>query len=158
MPRKKSPVTVTVAGETWELSPLAGTKSFIVVPRIIGLASEVIFAAGRANIELKTLITEDGFDFSAITAENFLAFKYIAELLAKEWSAISKDILPVLLGADPAWLEENGSPFELMAAIGTSLNFNAPYIFGDKMWVGLKKLLVAESSEEIQEGGPSETD
>jgi len=157
MPRKEKPVTVTIAGETWELKALAGTKSFIVVPRIIGLASEVIFAAGRANIELKSLITEEGFDFSAITAENFLAFKYIAELLSKEWSAISKDILPILLGSDPAWLEENGSPFELMAAIGTSLNFNAPYIFGDKNWVALKKLLSAESEVEEEEN-PSETD
>ena len=156
MPRKEKPVTVTIAGETWELNALAGTKSFLIVPKLIGLVSEAVYAAGRANINLKSLITDDGFNFGAITTDNLRAFSYVAELLADKWDVIVKEILPVLLNCKAEWLEENGAPFELMAAIGISLNFNAPYIFGDKNWVALKKLLSAES--EVEEENPSETD
>ena len=156
MPRMKKPeVTITVADETWPLVPPSGTKAFVVVPRLISLVSEAIAAAGRANINLRTLINEDGFNFASITAENLLAFKYIADMLVDRWDSIVSDIFPVLLSRDDqAWFESNGTPFEYFAAISTALNFNAPFIFGDKAWSALKKSLTVEETnpeEESQE-------
>ena len=156
MPRKEKPVTVTISGETWELTPLAGTDAFVIVPKLIGLVSEAVYAAGRANINLKTLITDEGFNFGAITVDNLRAFSYVADMLVEKWDVISGEILPVLLCCKAEWLKKNGSPWELMSAIGVSLNFNAPVVFGDKNWVALKKSLTVENEPEEEE--QSETD
>ena len=44
-------VTVTIAGETWELSPLMGLKSMHVVPRLLRIVSKLTFATGQAKID-----------------------------------------------------------------------------------------------------------
>ena len=162
MPRSaNSPaVTVEIGGETIELHAIKGVKNASVVMDLISLASEVVFSASRANINLSALInSEEGFNFSAIKAENLLAFKYVADMLVEKWDRLVDKVFPVLLGKDVKWMEENGSPFEYYRALGVALNLNAPHIFGDKTWTSLKKLLSGESDpQKEEEDQPVETD
>lgn len=155
--------TVSIAGEEWELQPLRGLRAFTIVPKILSLASKIIYAASRAKLDLLSIIGEDGFNFESLRAENILVFNFVCEEISGNWPMIEMEILPLIVGQPPGekpgWLVENGSPFEIMKAIWDSLSFHAPSIFGQGTWEALKKLAAAEEQQAENQTGstPSET-
>lgn len=154
----KEAVTISIAGEEWELAPAQGWRGMIVVPKIISLLSEMIYGASRAEIDLRTLIDENGINFSAIRAENLLAFKYIADILAKNWQEISMEIMPVLLNKEAKFLANEGTWIEHLRALNAAVNFHAPYLLGDDTWSGLKKSFVEAEEEEANQDTTTDSD
>ena len=146
-------VTVTIGDKTWALAPARGLRGMIVVPKLISLLSEMVYGAAKAEDNLRTLIDENGINFSSIKAENLLAFKYIADVLSEHWEDIGRQIMPVLLNTDAKFLADNGTWIEHLKALNTAINFHAPYLLGDETWDGLKKSFVApeEGEQEIQD-------
>ena len=144
-------VIVTIGGETWALQPAKGMRGMVVVPKIISLLSEMVYGAARAEVDLRTLINEDGINFSAIKAENLLAFKYVSDILAENWEMICLQIMPVLLSRDAKFLANEGTWIEHLRALNTAVNFHAPYLLGDETWDGLKKSFAAPEEGEQEE-------
>lgn len=142
------PVTITIAGETWELQKPKGSKKFVVVPKLLIFASEIIYTAARANIDLSGLINEDGFNLAALSSGVLPAARSVAMMLAEKWDQV-EDLLPILLCKDRQWLEENGEPYEYLRALWTALNFQIPGIIGPEQWQALKKSYTAAAEEEV---------
>lgn len=150
MPGKSDPVSITIADETWELYKPKGMKAAIVVPKLLIIASEIIFTATRANIDLSGLMNEEGFNLSALSSGVLPAARSIAIMLADKWELV-EGLLPILLCKDREWLEENGEPYEYLRALWTALNFQIPGIIGPEQWASLKKSYSEAAEEEETE-------
>ncbi len=150
---------ISIQGETWELDPITGLKSFFVVPKIIDIVSRVVYSALQADFDLRGLFGgEEGFDFlGSFKPENLLAIPYVMETLEKYKVVLSNEVLPALLSRTPVWLFSHGTPAELTAAIYKAFKWHAPSIFGEKPWGALKKLLAASAEEVAEEKTAEQT-
>lgn len=155
MPRDvENVVVVQIEGEDVEIRPIRGAKNASVVFELMSLASRIAFAASQANISLTGLFRdidsdESGFGFlENISGENLLVFDFVANELLKRWEHLLVKVFPVLLGRDPQWLADHGTPFEYFAALWAALKLNAPHIFGEKNWASVKNLLSAPEEEQ----------
>ena len=140
--------TITIDGETWDLYAPKGKKGFVVVPKLLALISEIVYAANLGNIDLAAILTDDGFNIAALSAGVLPAVAHISRSLVDQWDMISEDILPVLLCKDSEWLDTHGEPHELLKALWISLNFQIPRILGPEQWESLKKSFSEVAEEE----------
>ena len=160
MPGKTESVTITIADETWELHEPEGTQAFIVVPKLLIFVSEVLYTAGRANIDLTSLMSEDGLNLSALSSGVLPAARSVAMMLVEKWDLV-QEILPILLCKDAQWLKTHGKPYEILRALWTALNFQIPGILGKEQWQSLKKSYSAgrEEAEAVEtQSEPMTTD
>ncbi len=154
-----APDVISIAEETWELVKIQGMKGFFVVPKIIEVVTRIVYAALKADFDLRGLFGGDSEDFdffSNLKPDNLLAIPYVMETLDKYKVVISNEILPALLSRDAAWLMNNGTPSEIAVALWKAFRWHAPSIFGEKPWNALKKL--ATDQEETVEKDQKETE
>ena len=154
----KNDVVVSIGEKDIVLKPLVGMRSMIVFPKVIGVVTKIVYAAGKADIDLRGIFGGDDFDWSKFKFSDLLAVPYVAETIASLWPEISTQIMPQLLGESAEFLLNNGSPNEHFIAIWEALKFHAPTVFGEDTWSGLKKLLEEEEEEpEAEESAEPKT-
>lgn len=139
---------ITIAGETWELHEPEGTESFVVVPKVLTIVSEILFTAARGNIDLTALLDEEGLNLAALTSGVLPAANAISRMLTEKWDDIL-EILPILLCQDAEWLKTHGKPYELLRAMWIAINFQIPGIIGPEQWEALKKSF-SEARAEVE--------
>jgi hypothetical protein len=146
------PVVITLGTRKVILKPPLGMKSFRMMPKILRLLSEWVYAAIQAGIPLHKWFLEG--EIGQIEAGNTLrAVLFISEKMDEQWDIISKEIVPFLLQCNIKALDE-ATPKEIMGSLWTSLSFHAPYVFGEDTSEALKKLVVAEEVETPQADEP----
>lgn len=139
------PVVITLGTRNIILDPPKGMKAFRMMPKILRILSEWVYAAIQAGIPLHKWFLEG--ELGQVDVGSTLkAVLFISEKMDEQWDTISKDIVPFLLQCDIEVLDE-ASPKEIMGALWASLGFHAPYVFGEDTSEALKKLVVAEEDE-----------
>ena len=139
-------VEVTIAGETWELKPLTGLKSFKMLPQIVSIATELIWAIEKSGFPLGEVFSEpDSWD--AITVPQILkALKFVSDTLGSRFDELRLNVVPFLLQKDQKWLDESGTLPELAKAIWQAVQFHIGTSFGEETLEALKKSLAAEEA------------
>lgn len=150
-------VIVSIGGKEITLKPLVGLKSMIVFPKLISVVTKVVYAAGKADIDLRGIFGSSEFNWDALKFSDLMAVPYVADTIAELWPMISTQVMPALLGESVEFLLNNGAPHEHYTAIWEALKFHAPTVFGEETWSGLKKLLVAEEEAEAESETTLET-
>jgi hypothetical protein len=144
MPGKKKEPTkeITIAGETWEIVPLKGLKAFRLMPKVISIASELIWQANEAGFPLETFFSEEETEITFTVA--LKAIKFVADTLGKRYDELELRVIPFLLQKDAGWLQDNGSPQEIVSALIGAVQFHITTSFGEGVLDALKKSVAAE--------------
>lgn len=149
MPGEES-VTITIAGESWEVTPLRGLKSIRMVPKVLSMASELVAAAAKSGIDVGAILTTEG-ELSFSTDKVLMAVAFISDVLGKRYTEFSQDIVPFLLQKDYAWLADNGSMGELFSALWEAAQFHISTSFGQGVRDAIKKSVTDVAEEDALE-------
>jgi len=137
---------VSIAGETWELKPLKGLKAMKAMPKLIGIAAEVLWAGQESGFRIDQVILEGDTDplkkFDLGTA--LKAMKLVSDVVGDHFDEIAADILPLLLQKPYAWLYENGQLNEHLKALWIAIKYHVETSFGEEVIAALKKSMTAE--------------
>lgn len=139
---------VTVAGETWQLKPLAGLKSIGMMPKIISVVAELLWTADANGFPLRQMF-EEGTASGQIRIETIKlleALHFVSEALGKRFDEVRLNILPFLLQKDAGWLQENGLPGELLKASWIAIKYHVNTSFGQDVLAALKNSVAVEDA------------
>jgi len=143
MPKK---CEVEVGGRRWEIIPLRGLKSIKLMPKVISIGSELLWAANNAGFPLAELFTEEQ-DLTASFGDVIKAVKFVSDTLGTRFDEIRIEIIPFLLQQETQWLQDNGTPREIFLSLWKAIKFHAETSFGEEVVEALKKSLAAEEGE-----------
>lgn len=140
---------VTIADKTWELTPLAGLKAIRMMPKVISVAAEVLWAATDAGFPLIELFSGE-LDSVGLTSV-LKAMKFVADTLGKRFDELALEIVPFLLQQDQQWLQSHGSMEEIGKALWIAGQYHIKTSFGEEVIEALKKSVAAEEEEAAEE-------
>ena len=140
---------ITIAGETWELEPLKGLKAMKAMPKVIGIAAEVLYAGQESGFRLDKLIIEGDTDVKYDLSTALKAMKLVSDVVGERFDEIAADIMPLLLQKPYAWLWEHGLINEILKAMWDAIKFHIETSFGSDVIEALKKSMTAPPEEEV---------
>jgi hypothetical protein len=144
---------ITIADKTWKLKPLAGLQSFKMVPKIISIATELIWSAQESGFSIEQFFKEEGqtkLEKMPITTA-LSVFHFVANTMDKRYTELTVEVIPFLLQKEWQWLNENGTPKEILQALWTAITYHVETSFGKDVIEALKNsVIVEEGSEENQ--------
>jgi len=144
--------TITIDGRVIELHPLRGRAARRMVPRLLTLASGLLYAASESGLNIREIIrafadpsiSPDAILSTLDIQRVILAINLICRRLEKEYEELEREVFPFLLNVEPEWLEEHGNLFEVYEAIFLAIRFHVQTSFGTRVSNALKKLAAGE--------------
>ena len=140
---------ITIAGETWELAPLKGLKAMKVMPKVIGIAAEVLFAGQESGFRIDQIFIEGDTDIKFDLGTALKAMKLVSDVVGERFDEIAADIMPLLLQKPYGWLWEHGLINEILKAMWDAIKFHIETSFGSEVIEALKKSMTAPPEEEV---------
>lgn len=145
MPRTE----IIIGGESWELKPLKGLKAMKAMPKIIGIAAEVLWAAQDSGFRIDQILLESDTEVKFDLGTALRAMKLVSDVVGERFDEIAADIMPLLLQKPYGWLWENGQINEILKAMWVAIKFHIETSFGSEVIEALKKSMTAPPEEEV---------
>jgi len=145
-------VTVSVGGETWDITPLKGLRAIQIMPDVIGMCAEIVYAAYKGGIRIDEWFSEDFDGEIRLQLDTILrAIGFVSNVLGEKYDRFSREIVPFLLQKDYEFLENNGTMQEIGIALWRAVQFHIKTSFGEEVLTALKNFAGSGAQEEKKE-------
>lgn len=134
---------ITIGGETWELEPLKGLKAMKAMPKIIGIAAEVLYAGQESGFRIDQILLEGDTEIKFDLGTALRAMKLISDVVGERFDEIAADVMPVLLQRSYKWLWSHGQMNDILKAMWDAIKFHIETSFGSEVIEALKKSMTA---------------
>jgi len=131
-------------GDTeWELVPLKGLKAIRMMPKVIGVLSHIFYSVIGAGVPL-----DEWFNSGEIKLGDLLKlFNYASLALGDNIDVLTNEIMPFLMQVDPVFLQNNGTPDEILRAFWDACKYHYNSSFGEDVREALKNFLRPRTEE-----------